>query len=174
MGVVPLGLYAVLGSPNVPDQPAHHLDAADAVRLAELTRQLEDKPDDPALWVEVARLHTEARQWDKAEAAWRGALLLSPGAPMVQLALAEVLVQQAGGMVGAEAVRFLQSALELMPDNRTSLYYLGLAAAQQQDDRTALMYWDTLAKVLPETDPAYPAFVDNYRLARERLEKAGH
>jgi cytochrome c-type biogenesis protein CcmH len=167
VGLLPLGLYAVQGSPDVRSVLAGHEDAATQHRIAALTVAVQQNPENMALWAELAARHAAARRWQKAEAAFRGALLLAPDAApqravALKAALGEVLVNAAGGMVPAEAEALFQDVLAAAPDDLAALYYLGLAAVQRQDRAAALTYWDTLARRAPRDAPWYGDFVMNY------------
>jgi cytochrome c-type biogenesis protein CcmH len=163
VGLVPLAAYAVLGSPGVSSSPAGAETAEASARVAALTDSLQKDSADLAVWAELATRHAAARRWDKAEAAFRGALVLAPDAPQLKAGLGEVLINRAGGMVPAEAEELFGDVLTAQPDDLAGLYYLGLAAVQRQDTATAKGYWDRLAQIVPRDMPWYGDFMANYR-----------
>ncbi len=162
VGLLPLGLYGFIGVPGLSSAPAGVETAAAAARVDHLTVSLRDDPENVAIWAELATRHAAARRWDKAEAAFRGALVLAPQAPQLKAGLGELLVNRAGGMVSAEAKDLFTEVLNARPDDLAALYYLGLSALQRQDEMVARGYWQQLAGLVPPTVPWYTDFMVNY------------
>ena len=162
VGVLPLGVYGFLGTPDLPSTLAGAETPEAAARVRHLTAQLEREPGNVAVWAELATRHAAARRWNKAEAAFRGARVLAPQAPQLKAGLGELLVNRAGGMVPDEARELFRSVLQQQPDDLAALYYLGLAALQAQDEATARGYWQRLARIVPPEVPWHRDFMMNY------------
>ncbi len=174
-------LYAVLGSPAMPDQPyasrgknpapttadnagqgAPHVDMAEAVQ--QLTAHLKDHPDDLTGWVLLARSDMSLGRYQDGADAYKHAVDLSAKRADIWGDWAEAAVLAAGGTVTAEAKEAFQAGLndpELAPRSR---YYLALAQMQQGDGKGALQSWVDLA-----VDS--PADADWLPMVQKRIEQ---
>ena len=109
LSLVPLGLYAALGSPNVPGQPAlaQGTTPPGHESIAKLISQVEDhlarNPDDGAGWEVIAPVYMRLGRFDDAVAAWRKALALNGETAARDSDLGEALVAAANGIVTDEA-----------------------------------------------------------------------
>ena len=176
-------LYAVLGSPTMPDQPyasrgtnpaavtataenggqgAPHVDMAEAVQ--QLTAHLKDHPDDLTGWALLARSDMSLGRYQDGADAYKHAVDLSAKRADIWGDWAEAAVLAAGGTVTAEAKEAFQAGLndpELAPRSR---YYLALAQMQQGDGKGALQSWVDLA-----VDS--PADADWLPMVQKRIEQ---
>ena len=163
-----LGLYGLQGNPGLPDgryDPAKSLEAQRNIleeRAAELALRLQENPADRDAWKEAGRVHAAMRDYARAEAAFRGGLILSPGDPALLSALGEVMVMKAGGQVPQEAIRIFQKVI-IKEKDAASYYYLGLAELQAGREQQALQRWQALDRFADPAAPWYPAFQRAYK-----------
>lgn len=172
-------LYAMLGSPELPDQPyasrgsnppptaanagqAPHVDMAQAVQ--QLTTHLKEHPEDLTGWVLLARSDMSIGRYQDGAEAYKHAVDLSNKRPDIWGDWAEAVVLTAGGTVTPEAKQAFEAGLkdpDLAPRSR---YYLALARMQQGDTKGALQAWVDL-----EADS--PADADWLPMVRKRIEQ---
>jgi cytochrome c-type biogenesis protein CcmH len=154
---VALGLYARLGSPNLPDQPilsrsadpakSDDIDAA----LAKVEAHLIAHPDDGLGFKVIAPVYMHLGRFDEAVKAYREALrLLGEDAPL-RADYGEALTAAAGGIVTAQARAAFEMALP--GDSPKARYYLGLAAEQEGDKAKAIALYEKLAQDAPADAP---------------------
>ena len=147
------GLYGFLGQPGLPGQP-HAARPAPPVgepgqmqrpeALAELEASLARTPDDPELWARLARTALALRDTTKAVAAFERALALDPHSPLLLTGYGAALTAAAGGTVTPAAENAFEQATAMDPDTAGARFYLGLAALQRGETRTALDIWIAL------------------------------
>ena len=61
----------------------------------------------------------------------------------------ELLAQAEGGRIGTEALASFNAALKLDPKNAPARFYIGMAAQQKGDTKTASETWQALMAELP-------------------------
>jgi cytochrome c-type biogenesis protein CcmH len=173
-------LYAMLGSPAMPDQPyasrnpspapataenagqAPHVDMAEAVQ--KLTAHLKEHPDDLTGWVLLARSEMSIGRYQQGAEAYKHAVDLSDKRADILGDWAEAVVLASGGTITSDAKQAFEAGLkdpELAPRSR---YYLALAQMQQGDGKGALQAWVDL-----EADS--PADADWLPMVRKRIEQ---
>jgi cytochrome c-type biogenesis protein CcmH len=172
-------LYAMLGSPQLPDQPyasrgnnpppatasagqAPHTDMAEAVQ--KLTAHLKEHPEDLTGWVLLARSDMSIGRYQDGAEAYKHAVDLSNKRADIWGDWAEAVVLSTGGTVTPEAKQAFEAGLkdpDLAPRSR---YYLALARMQQGDTKGALQAWVDL-----EADS--PADADWLPMVRKRIEQ---
>jgi cytochrome c-type biogenesis protein CcmH len=166
------GLYVVLGSPSLPDQPlAARLAAArDPSALDRLVAQveshLERNPDDGRGWDVIAPVYLRLGRFEDAVKARRNALRLNGRTSERELGLGEALVFAADGVVTAEAKVAFENTVGLDAGNVQARYFLGLAAEQDGNRRQAASIWRAL---IADAVPDAP-WVDYVRRALARVE----
>jgi cytochrome c-type biogenesis protein CcmH len=181
-----LGLYGIMGSPKLPDQPLQsRLEAAKQERLnrpnqvqaeaevepgpvtvdaeyseliEKLRKTMQERPGDVEGWKLLA-LH-EARTGN-VRAAWRAkekviALLGDKSAGEDYAELAEYMIVATNGYVSVEAEKALASALKLDAKSPRARYYSGLALAQNGRPDVAYRMWVGLLEEGPEDAPWIP------------------
>lgn len=158
--VVGGGLYAVLGSPGLPDLPyagraaeravARHQMPTDLNKaVADLEAKLKANPDNLDGWILLGRTEAARQNWHKSADAMRHAVALAPKRDDLLTAYAEIQVMADGGLVTPEARDAFTQALALDAKNARALWYLGLEAVQQHKVGMAQDYWRRLLTVLP-------------------------
>lgn len=144
------GGYALLGSPNLPDQPyaeraAEIAEIRGQVAMIETTvKRLEEKlkanPADGKNWAMLARSQRAIGRVDAAKDSYRKALPLLPEAIEPRIELAGMLIEEAQGPV-PEAVELLRQVLTHEPDQPDALYFVAQAelAAGRRDQAKAML-----------------------------------
>jgi len=173
-------VYAVLGSPAMPDEPFTSRSAAAATQTAEgqpphdmteamtkLAEHLKQQPDDLKGWVLLARSQMSLGRFAEASDAYSHAAKLATDNLDVLGDWGEAQVLAAGGKVTPAAKDAFERTLK-DPDNAPrSRYYLALATAQQGNPKGALQQWVDL-----EADS--PSDADWLPMLRQRItEVAG-
>jgi cytochrome c-type biogenesis protein CcmH len=144
------GLYLMLGSPSLPDQPlAPRLAAArgnqspDAL-IAQVEAHLERNPDDGRGWEVIAPIYLRLGRFEDAVKARRNALRLNGETAEREASLGEALVFAANGVVTAEAKATFEKAVAIDASHVQARYFLGLAAEQDGDRAQAATTWRAL------------------------------
>jgi cytochrome c-type biogenesis protein CcmH len=150
---VALGLYARLGSPNLPDQPILSR-AADPARsgdieaaLAKIEAHLIAHPDDGLGFKVIAPVYMHLARFDEAAKAYGEALRLLGEDASLRADYGEALTAAAGGIVTAQARAAFEQALP--GGSPKARYYLGLAAEQDGDKAKAIALYEKLARDVP-------------------------
>ena len=161
--VLALGLYNVVGTPNLPDQPLEaRLKAAPvnvdmAAAIAKIERHLAEAPDDGRGWAVIAPVYLRLGRTDDAVRAFRNAIrTLGPDGERYA-SLGEAQMAAAGGTVTAEAKASFETAMRLHPGTPRAAFYLGVAAEQDGDKPRAVALWTKLVADAPPNAPWLPA-----------------
>ena len=165
-----LGIYAILGRPDLPDQPlaARHADIAkersdlkqmraasiDAFQKAQ--EATEANPDDIANWLNLADKASALNDYETELFALGMALEIAPNSTPLMAIQAEAMVRAAEGQVTLPVRERLASILERDPTQPRALFLTGLAAYQDGRKDLALGVWQQLLDALPEDAPALP------------------
>ncbi len=149
------GLYVLLGSPNLPDNPqAARIDTpveeADmATLIGRVEQHLADNPDDGRGWEVVAPIYARFGRFDDAAEAFAQALrVLGPTAAR-EANVGEALVWANGGLIVEPARDAFTRALELDPANIRARFYLARALEQDGRDDEAVEAWRALLDDAP-------------------------
>ncbi len=154
-----LGVYLLIGAPDEPDRPlaprmqGELEDLPPAAILARLEMQLRDTPNDPKGWRLMARLRMTVGDFPKAADAWQRLLELTPQDVEARVGLAQALIEQDDGVVSAAAVRLLDEALQIAPDNGSALFWRAEAHDQLGEIAAAKTLWRQLRQKLPDGVP---------------------
>lgn len=151
------GLYLVLGSPNVPDEPfaARVVPSAATGRhdvekaTAELAAKLQTDPTNKDGWLLYARATAALGDWKNSGDAYHHAIELGAGDADITASYGEALVMAANGMVTPAAHDAFDAALAKDPGEVVARYYLALADAQAGEPRKAIDGWLALAAQAP-------------------------
>lgn len=155
-----LGLYGALGSPGLPAQPAAARLAPENLEnqsvdqlLARVERHLAENPTDVRGWEVIGPPLMRLGRFSEAARAFRQTIALD-GATAERLgALGEALTLDASGVVGAEARKAFEQAVELDPKSPLPRFYIGEAAAQDGDRDRARRIWTDLMGSAPAGAP---------------------
>lgn len=173
--VVPLvswGLYAQIGSPDLPSQPlAARLakspaDSTVDELIARAEAHLAANPTDSRGWEVLAPVYLRLGRYPDAVTAYRNAIRLQGADAPLQAGLGEAIAGAAGGLVSADAQAAFEAALKFDPDNAKAGFYLALALMQEGRAEEAKAGWRTMLAKQPPDSP--------WRRALERaLAEAG-
>jgi cytochrome c-type biogenesis protein CcmH len=166
-------LYAAIGSPGMPSQPAADprspAQQAAAIRgmVEGLAARLARAPDDVEGWRRLARARFVLGEIDAARAAAENAASRAPDDLEVLLELADLHAPAApADPLSPMFVETLRRVVALDPRHVQALFFLGMDAFRREDRPVARRHWEALLAVLP---PEAPVAAD----IRRRLETLG-
>jgi cytochrome c-type biogenesis protein CcmH len=159
LALLPVGFYLVLGSPNVPGQPAFaRVKAApgnpsiDAL-VGQVEAHLAQSPNDGAGWEVIAPVYLRLGRFDDAVTARRKALALNGETATRDADLGEALVAAANGVVTDDAKRVFESAVTRDQHEAKARYFLGLADEQDGNRAGAAARWRAMLEEAPAGAP---------------------
>ncbi|MGV8855316.1 MAG: c-type cytochrome biogenesis protein CcmI [Devosia sp.] len=147
VAVLALGVYAGLGSPDMPSQPLAGRSEATAAPIdletavARIETALKANPDDLRGWTVIAPAYMQLQRYADAVAAYRRILALSTATPDLQTKLAEALMFEAQGTASPEAMDLLRSAAASDPRHVLSRLYIAAELTRQGDYPAAITAW---------------------------------
>ena len=162
-----IGLYALLGSPTMPDLPfaernmvavAHGQSATPQMEqlVSRLAERLKSNPGDLEGWLLLGRsLMTIGRHQDAANA-FKDAMRLAPNRADIVAGYAEARIFANDGQVTPEILGVLEATIGYDPHNPIARYYVGVAKAQGGYRRGALQAWVDLVAVSAADAPWLP------------------
>lgn len=168
-------LYLMVGAPGMQDQPLEARLANPGndlqLLLAKVERHLLQSPDDAAGWELVAPIYLRNQMLEKAANAYRNLIRLKGAGAERNGALAEVLIQMAGGRVDDAALAALQEGAKAAPDDARIAFYLALRLEQEGKRAEAFAafkairdaapkdanYLDLVNEHVASSDPSKPA-----------------
>ncbi len=162
--LLPVAIYAALGSPSVPGEPAFaRTDVPpDHQSIAGLISQVEEhlakNPNDGAGWQVIAPVYMRLGRYDDAVMALRKSLALNGESATRDSDLGEALAAAANGVVTDEAKKLFVRAVALDAKDSKARYFLGLADEQDGNREAAAEKWRALLKDAPPNAP-WAAFV---------------
>ena len=178
-----IGVYMLLGSPGLPDQPfAARLktwrSASDPTQLtppelaAVLSEVVKSRPNDVEGRLLLARAQAAAGDLPSATQTLRSTSRVAPNNPDVWQMLGEALVQQAQGQETPGAVEAFRKAVALNPEDGSAHYHLGRAQIMNGDLTGGLAEWRSLQAHLPpgEAAEALQAQIDATQKAGRLVE----
>lgn len=159
-----LGLYLNLGSPEKPGVPYAERRALEsefqkaysgdlATEIPTLEARVQAQGFDAHAWLLLASAYGELGRFLDSANAYRRAINLGAEEAQLYASLGEALVAAGGGEVGVEARNAFAEAITLDAGNMKSLYYSGLALAQDGRLPDALRIWKGLVE---RSSPATP------------------
>lgn len=157
--LVSWGLYAGIGSPDLPSQPlAARLQKNPAQStvdelVARAESHLAANPNDGRGWDVLAPIYVRMQRYSDAAAAYRHAIRLLGSTAARQSGLGEALANAAQGMVTADAQAAFEVARSLDPANPKANFYLALALAQEGRKDDAKAAWQAMFAELPSSSP---------------------
>ena len=151
-------LYAMVGSPMVPDAPLAErktaTDGRDVVAaVSRIETHLAQNPDDRRGWSVIAPVYLKLGRADDAVRAYQQIARLGADGADAHADLGEAQVYAAQGVVTADARRAFEAAVAREPTHLKARYYLGLAAEQDGDEAKTRTIWSAVAKDAPEGSP---------------------
>lgn len=153
------GAYAVLGSPNIPDQRLESRLAKNPAEssLEELVtraeQHLRENPEDGRGWEVLAPIYLRMGRSEEAAVAFRNAMRLNGPSAAREAGLGEALTSASGGMVTTEAQAAFERALAIEPNDPRPKFFLALGLAQEGRAGEAREIWARMAERLPQDSP---------------------
>lgn len=124
------------------------------LRIEQLRKILEDRPNDAEGFRLLARMLVQASDYKNAHAAYAVHLRLKPDAGAETWAdYAEALILAAGGYVSPLAERALATALEIDPNYPKAMFYVGVSLRVSGRLAEAAKVWRTLLRQSPADAP---------------------
>ncbi|MEO6339810.1 MAG: c-type cytochrome biogenesis protein CcmI, partial [Caulobacteraceae bacterium] len=167
--VLALGLYILLGSPGVPDQPYKRrvaewrtgdVGALDPPKMAAVLRLLAaERPKDPKVYDYLGRAELAAGNAFAAQRAFERALQMQPGSAELHASIGQAMVAGADGKVTPEAQAEFRKALAIDPRDILSRYHLARASLAAGDTQGGVAALRALAGEFPEGDPRRQAIL---------------
>jgi cytochrome c-type biogenesis protein CcmH len=164
--VLPLGafgLYLVLGSPDLSDQPLQaRLDApaenqSVEMLVARVERHLAENPQDGQGWSVVAPVYMRIGNPAAAANAYANAIRLLGSNPKLETDLGEALTVANNGIVSADAQAAFERAVELDAAAVKPRFFLALALGQEGKTEEAIASWNDLLDGADPNEPWVPA-----------------
>jgi cytochrome c-type biogenesis protein CcmH len=166
-----VGLYLVLGSPQLPGEPARARISTPqggqsiAVLVSQIEAHLERNPNDARGYEVLAPIYLRIGRFDEAVAAWRKLIALEGDNAARESDLGEALTAAANGVVTDEAKAAFEKAAKLDPADPKPQFYRGMAAEQDGNKAKAVAIWSDMLKAAPTGAP----WIDNVKAAIVRL-----
>lgn len=144
-----------------------HLNAAPTLdqQVDALAVQMRMHPDNLEGWVLLGRSRKEQQRYADALAAYKQAARLAPGDAGLMVEIAETTtLDDPNHRIQGDALKLLQQAQRIDPRNQRALWFLGIAAYQQQHYAEAAATWEPLLTLASEsTRPALRKQIDDAR-----------
>lgn len=153
------GMYAALGSPDMPAQPlSARLDRAPSESgvnelMARAEAHLREKPQDARGWSVVAPVYLRLGRYAEAATAYANASRYGGATADRESGLGEALAGAAGGAITPEARAAFERALKLEPKHPLARFQLAAADAQGGRTAEATAAWTALLADLPADSP---------------------
>lgn len=151
------GLYLVLGSPDLPDQPLLSRLSAPAeeqsvdLLVARVERHLAENPQDGQGWAVIAPVYLSLGQPQASAKAYSNAIrILGPNQAWLT-DMGEALTIANQGLVTADARAAFEQAVSLEPAAVKPRFFLALALGQEGRKEDAISAWQALLQGADET-----------------------
>lgn len=117
------------------------------------SNEIKQNPKNLKAWVELGDAFMETQQFAAAENAFKQAVLLSSGNPVLIMAYARSIIAKEDGKVSDEALKSLNMLLILDPNNEEVRYFMAVRKLQTGDTQNAMKEMKALYKSLPDDSP---------------------
>ena len=177
--LVAWGLYAFLGSPDLPSQPLQErlaknpADSSVDELVARAEAFLSANPKDGRGWDVLAPIYLRIGRAGDAVIAYRNTIALNGATAARESGLGEAIAMAAGGMVSAEAEAAFKRALALEAGNAKAQFYLASALVQEGKLEEAASAWRTMLGALPADSPWRAPTEQAIAEAERRMTVAG-
>lgn len=153
--VVTAGGYALLGAPALVLRDAEYRQSVATTQplVAALNARVRENPKDLAAYATLGQLLMETGKHTASAEAYRHAVLLSGGDPMLILQYNKALIFAAGGQVSDKAAEGLHMVLKLLPGQPEARYFLAIQSLQAGNAEAAMQEMKALYHELPEDSP---------------------
>jgi len=145
------GLYALIGSPDVPSAGPAATGAPDfGEAISRLETRLAEDSSDIAGWKLLGRTYMNIERYDDAVQAFRQAVELEDRRVAQTLVdLGESTVAASGQRLTAESLGLFEEALAIEAANPSALFWAGIGSANKGDVVTAADRWERLLATNP-------------------------
>lgn len=160
--ILSLGIYLVIGRPELPDAPfASRLEALKErdprtytaeEALAVLSAATREQPNDPLPYLYSGEVLLNQGRAVEAARAFDAALRREPNLAEAMMGLGRAKVRMEGGRVTPEALALFQRAAPLTQD-AAPMIYQAMAAMQDNDQAGARRFWGEAYARMSEEDP---------------------
>ncbi|MFC5385365.1 c-type cytochrome biogenesis protein CcmI [Aquamicrobium segne] len=153
------GVYARLGSPDIPSQPLQERLARNLVDntvdelIARAETHLAANPSDGRGWEVLAPIYMRMQRFDDAAQAYGKAIEFSGSDAQRQSALGEALASASGGQITGQARAAFEAALKHDPANPKAQFFLAMALAQEGRMAEAIAGWTQIRDAAVEGSP---------------------
>lgn len=153
------GVYARLGSPDIPSQPLgerlarNPADSTVDELVARAESHLAANPSDGRGWEVLAPIYMRMQRFSDSARAYDNAITLLGANADRQSGLGEAMVNVAGGRIAEDARAAFQAALRHDPSNARARFFLAMASAQDGRMEEAVADWTRMRDDLPEGSP---------------------
>ena len=174
--LVSWGIYASIGSPDLPSQPLaarmakNPADSSVEELVARAEAHLAANPADGRGWDVLAPIYLRIGRYGEAVNAYRNAIQLDGASAVREAGLGEAIAGVAGGVVSDDARAAFSRALELEPAQPKARFYLATALAQEGKTVDAVAAWQAMLATLQPGSPWHDAAVQ--AIGRARAESA--
>ncbi|MCP4952833.1 MAG: c-type cytochrome biogenesis protein CcmI [Proteobacteria bacterium] len=178
--ILAFGIYIMIGSPDVVNvdslslnqtAPSSELQPDVDTMLAQMKKQLEDRPDDVRGWTLLANALMGTGRYAEAVEAYRVLRSLQPDNPEILIRLADAIAMTQNGMLAGEAEQLITRALAISPDQPQGLWLSGIAAEQRGKFDEALMIFNRLLSMVanePDVRIEVEAVIARIRQAQDQ------
>jgi cytochrome c-type biogenesis protein CcmH len=178
--ILAFGIYIMIGSPDVVNvdslslnqtAPSSELQPDVDTMLAQMKKQLEDRPDDVRGWTLLANALMGTGRYAEAVEAYRVLRSLQPDNPEILIRLADAIAMTQNGMLAGEAEQLITRALAISPDQPQGLWLSGIAAEQRGQFDEALMIFNRLLSMVanePDVRIEVEAVIARIRQAQDQ------
>ena len=148
-------LYYVLGSAQLLPLIAEREGKITELKgsIMEDSKSLKSNPRDLAAWVRLGQSFMETGQFYAASNAFKQAVLLSKGNPLIILAYASSLIYEANGKITDDAKKSLEMVLMQQPENPEARYLMAVRNLQDGHQPEAMKEMKELYRSLPLDSP---------------------
>lgn len=157
--LVSWGMYAVVGSPDLPSQPLsarlnkNPADSTPEELIARAENHLAQNPNDGRGWDVLAPTYVRLNRFADAVTAYRNAIRLEGETAERISGLGEAMTMLNGGIVSADAEVNFRRALELEQGFPKARFFLAMGLAQAGKKDEAQAAWQAMASELPADQP---------------------
>lgn len=176
VAVLSLGLYAVMGQPQLPGEPltsrpiqiAKDMSLNDAI--ARVEARLVQSPNDLRGWKVIAPIYVKVGRYTDAVRAYKNVLRLeTPVSPNTKVDLAEAMIMARGGVAAGEPLQLLQQAVAEDPSNSRGRFYIAGEATRAGDFTQAVKLWTGLIDSASGKEGWLPVARQGLQFAEARL-----
>ncbi|HUW25013.1 MAG TPA: c-type cytochrome biogenesis protein CcmI [Gallionella sp.] len=170
-----VSLYLVIGNTSAL-LPQEHQEFAGGsgmihseAQLQELEKKLQQQPEDPDGWFQLARSYSEMQRFADAARAYEQLVKLVPDAAQLWADYADVYAMNNNQSLLGEPTIFLNKALVLDGNNLLALALSGSAAMERGDYAAAITHWTKLVDLLPPDNQELNMLRNGIQQARDFL-----